>query len=135
MGNKTAEVGELQNAISCMRDQQMYLLRALQECTAIISTEMTQTQRRWKDYNARHDQAGTDRYVQAGSDCTQHVLRECFGKFSDVCLHCARALIRSRLMNGSSMFYCRRLGQTGSDASCVFASSSMTFHSTLQLRS
>jgi hypothetical protein len=62
MGNKTAEVEELLNTVSCMRDQQTYLLRALKECTAIISSEMTQTQQRWKGYNARHDEAGSARF-------------------------------------------------------------------------
>ena len=73
MGNKTVEVEELLNTVSFMRDQQTYLLRALQECTAIISTEMTQTQQRWKDYNARHDEAGNGRFVHAGSDGAKHV--------------------------------------------------------------
>ena len=72
MGNKTAEVEELLNTVSFMRDQQTYLLRALQECTAIISTEMTQTQQRWKDYNTRHDEAGTGRFVHTGSECAKH---------------------------------------------------------------
>jgi len=57
----TATIDELEHMISSMRDQQMHLLKALKECSLVISNEMLQMQHKGQDSDARSDQAESAR--------------------------------------------------------------------------
>ena len=59
----SAKVEDLLHTISSFRAQQKCLLKALQECQALIATEIQQMQTKSRDYIGRSEEASLSRYV------------------------------------------------------------------------